>query len=216
MHLFFITVVNQPTQSHHFRGSNRVCWSARLTDTSLSRLLALTSQCACVRKEGLSGLQQSVLRKPLGPRGSQCIFTLPDRTFKFQHSHHCPRCFCYAVSSVSHRNLSFRLSGCTANNPIDICRSQAARAQRKAETYRRRMAALGQPVMAAEASPAYIPAFQQPYQGMYQDPYAAAQGYGAPQYIHAPVYPSYPDRAFPAEGPLASALQWEMPQVSGC
>lgn len=75
------------------------------------------------------------------------------------------------------------------------------------------MAALGQPVIAAEPSPAYAPAFQQPYQGMYLDPYAAAQAYGAPQYIHAPVYPNYPDRAFPAEVPPASALQWEMPQV---
>ncbi|KAL3136295.1 Zinc finger C2HC domain-containing protein 1A [Trebouxia sp. C0010 RCD-2024] len=91
--------------------------------------------------------------------------------------------------------------------------SQAARAQRKAETYRRRMAALGQPVVAAEPSPTYAPAFQQPYQGMYLDPYAAAQGYEAPQYTHVPVYPNYPDRAFPAEVPLTGALQWEMPQA---
>ena len=94
---------------------------------------------------------------------------------------------------------------------IHTCRSQAARAQRKAETYRRRMAALGQPVAAAEPSPAYAPAFQQPYQDMYQDPYAAAPGYGEPQY--APEYPSYAERAFPAEAALAGALQWEMPQV---
>lgn len=75
------------------------------------------------------------------------------------------------------------------------------------------MAALGQPVVAAEPSPTYAPAFQQPYQGMYLDPYAAAQGYEAPQYTHVPVYPNYPDRAFPAEVPLTGALQWEMPQV---
>ena len=100
----------------------------------------------------------------------------------------------------------------TANDFVDICRSQAARAQRKVETYRRRMAALGQPVVVAEPSPAYAPAFQQPYQGMYPDPYAA-QGYGAPQYTHVPVYPNYPDGAFPADVPLAGALQWEMPQA---
>ena len=100
----------------------------------------------------------------------------------------------------------------TANNFVDICRSQAARAQRKAETYRRRMAALGQPVVVAEPSPVYAPAFQQPYQGMYLDPYAA-QGYGAPQYTPVPVYPNYPERAFPADVPVAGALQWEMPQV---
>lgn len=75
------------------------------------------------------------------------------------------------------------------------------------------MAALGQPVEAAEPSSAYSPAYQLPYQGMYQDPYAAAQGYGVSQYTQSPGYTSYYEGAFQPEAPLAGALQWEMPQV---
>ena len=72
------------------------------------------------------------------------------------------------------------------------------------------MAALGQPVEAASAP---APAYQQPYQGVYQDLYAAAQEYGVPQYTQSPGYPGYSERAFQPEAPLAGALQWEMPQV---
>ena len=75
------------------------------------------------------------------------------------------------------------------------------------------MAALGQPVEAAELSSAYAPVYQHPYQGLYQDPYAAAQGYAAPLYTQPPEYPSSTEHAFQPEAPLAGALQWEMPQV---
>lgn len=75
------------------------------------------------------------------------------------------------------------------------------------------MAALGQPVEATELSSPDAPAFQHQYQGMYQDPYAALQGYTTPQFMQAPGYPNYSDRAFQPDAPLAGALQWEMPQV---
>lgn len=75
------------------------------------------------------------------------------------------------------------------------------------------MAALGQPVEAAEQSSAGALAYQSSYQGMYQELYAAAQGYGVPQYTQSPGYPGYSERAFQTEAPPAGALQWEMPQV---
>ena len=64
--------------------------------------------------------------------------------------------------------------------------------------------------MSADASPVYASAFQQPYQGMYQDPYTAAQTYGDVQFTQPPVYQNYSGQGFSAEAP---ALQWEMPQV---
>ena len=96
---------------------------------------------------------------------------------------------------------------------LQLCRAQAARAQRKADTYRRRMAALGQPVFPAEPNPTYAPGFDYPLQGMYQDPYAAAQGYRGAAYSQAPVYQEVPASLYAADMPLAGALQWEMPQV---
>ncbi len=74
------------------------------------------------------------------------------------------------------------------------------------------MAALGQPVP-AEPAPMYAPSFQQPLQGMYQDPYSAAQAYGGAGYAQAPLYQDFPVGMYAGNAPLAGALQWEMPQV---
>ena len=99
------------------------------------------------------------------------------------------------------------------------CRAQATRAQRKAETYRRRMAALGQPVFPVDQlTPTYVPSYQQPLQGIYQDP-SVAQSYGTgAEYLQVPVYqkPFYQGTSggmHAGMAPLAGALQWERPQV---
>jgi len=96
--------------------------------------------------------------------------------------------------------------------PLHDCRAQAARAQRKAETYKRRMAALGQPVLPAEPTTAYASPFQHPEQGMYQDPHLAAQSYGG-AYSQPTLYQDLSGGMYAGAVPLAGALQWEMPQV---
>lgn len=75
------------------------------------------------------------------------------------------------------------------------------------------MAALGQPVPPAEQMPAYVSPFQQPMQGMYQDPYVAPQGYNGAVYAQAPVYQDFSGGMYAGNSPAAGALQWEMPQV---
>ncbi|KAL0030506.1 hypothetical protein WJX79_000125 [Trebouxia sp. C0005] len=90
--------------------------------------------------------------------------------------------------------------------------AQAARAQRKAETYKRRMAALGQPVPPAEPTSAYAANFQHPEQGVYQDPYLAAQNYGG-AYPQPTLYQDLSGGMYAGAAPLAGALQWEMPQT---
>ena len=75
------------------------------------------------------------------------------------------------------------------------------------------MAALGQPVPPAEQLPAYASPFQQPMQGMYQDPYMTAQGYSGAAYTHAPLYQDLSSGMYAGNNSAAGALQWEMPQV---
>ena len=74
------------------------------------------------------------------------------------------------------------------------------------------MAALGQPVPPAEPMSAYAPPFQLPEQGMYQDPYLAAQSYGG-AYLQPALYQDLSGGMYAGAAPLAGALQWEMPQV---
>lgn len=75
------------------------------------------------------------------------------------------------------------------------------------------MAALGQPVPPAEQMPAFASPFQQPVQGLYQDPYMAAQGYSGAAYTQAPLYQDFSGGMYAGNSPAAGALQWEMPQV---
>ena len=76
------------------------------------------------------------------------------------------------------------------------------------------MAALGQPVPPAEPTTAYAPPFQHPEQGVYQDPYLAAQSYGGGgAYPQPTLYQDLSGGMYAGAVPLAGALQWEMPQV---
>lgn len=83
------------------------------------------------------------------------------------------------------------------------------RARRKAETYRRRMAALGLPLDSIpDSNLAPQPALQ------YTQPAAYSTGLGYEQNTYQAMYPSVASRVPDFLNPSpAAALQWEMPQV---